>query len=91
MTLPAFHPFLPFAVAALLALVTRGWLRNAVLLAAPVIGLWHLIGVEAGLSTTFQLLDFELVPYRTDRLSLMFGYLFHIGAFMAVLFALHVK
>ena len=91
MTLPAFHPFLPFAIAALLALVTRGWLRSALLLAAPAVGLWHLTGVEAGLSTTYQLMDFELVPYRTDRLSLMFGYLFHIGAFMAVLFSLHVR
>lgn len=91
MTFPGFHPFLPFVIAALLALVTRGWLRAAILLAAPAIGLWHLTGVDAGLSTTVQWMDFELVPYRTDRLSLMFGYLFHIGAFMAVLFSLHLR
>ena len=91
MTPPDFHPFLPFAVAGLLALVTRGWLRNAILLAAPVVGLWQLTGVEAGITTTFELMNLELVPYRTDRLSLMFGYLFHIGAFMAVLFSLHLK
>ena len=91
MMLPDFHPFLPFAAAALLALVTRGWLRNAILLAAPLVGLWHLVGVEAGASMTWTILDYELTPYRVDDLSLMFGYLFHIGAFMTVLFALHVR
>jgi len=91
MTLPGFHPFLPFAVAALLALVTRGSLRSAVLLAAPAIGLWHLVGVEPGMVSTWQIMNLELTPYRVDELGLMFGYLFHIGAFMAVLFALHVR
>jgi multicomponent Na+:H+ antiporter subunit D len=89
--MPGFHPFLPFAVAALLALVTRGWLRSAVLLAAPVIGLWHLVGVEPSTSSSWQIMNLELTPYRVDGLSLMFGYLFHIGAFMAVLFALHLR
>ncbi|HUF71868.1 MAG TPA: Na(+)/H(+) antiporter subunit D [Gammaproteobacteria bacterium] len=87
----SFHPFLPFAVAALLALVTRGWLRGAILLAAPVVGLWHLVGVEVGTSASWQIMSLELMPYRVDELSLLFGYLFHIGAFMAVLFALHVR
>jgi multicomponent Na+:H+ antiporter subunit D len=87
----SFHPFLPFAVSALLALVTRGWLRGAILLAAPVVGLWHLVGVVAGPSASWQIMSIELMPYRVDELSLLFGYLFHIGAFMAVLFALHVR
>ncbi len=88
---PDFHPFLPFAVAALLALATRGWLRSAILLAAPAVGLWHLTGVEVGTATALELMNLELVPYRVDRLSLMFGYLFHIGAFMTVLFSLHLR
>ncbi len=91
MTPPDFHPFLPFAVAAVLALVTRGWLRSAILLAAPVVGLWHLVGAEPGMATTFSIMSLELVPYRVDQLSLLFGYLFHIGAFMAVLFSLHLR
>jgi multicomponent Na+:H+ antiporter subunit D len=91
MTLPAFHPFLPFLIAALLALVTRGWLRSAILLSAPAVGLWQLLGVETGTMTTMRIMDLDLVPYRVDELSLMFGYLFHFGAFLAVLFALHVR
>jgi multicomponent Na+:H+ antiporter subunit D len=91
MTLPAFHPFLPFLIAAALALATRGWLRSAILLAAPVIGFWQLLGAEVGTMTTYRIMDMEIVPYRVDDLSLMFGYLFHLGAFLAVLFALHVR
>jgi multicomponent Na+:H+ antiporter subunit D len=91
MTLPDFHPFLPFLAAGLLALVTRGKLRAAILLAAPLIGLWHLLGTESGMSQQVQVMSLTLTPYRVDDLSLMFGYLFHIGAFLAVLFSLHVR
>ena len=91
MTFPEFHPFLPFLVAGALAFVTRGWLRSAILLAAPVVGLIQLLGVETGTMTTYRIMDLELMPYRVDELSLMFGYLFHLGAFLAVLFALHVR
>lgn len=86
-----FHPFLPFLIAALAAMVTRGWVRSAIMLAAPVVGGLQLLGVEVGTVQTVQLMNLELVPYRVDQLSLMFGYLFHLGAFLCVLFALHVK
>lgn len=91
MMLPDFHPFLPFLLAALLAAVTSGWLRSAIMLAAPVIGGLHLLGVEPGTVQQWQIMNLELVVYRVDELSLMFGYLFHLGAFLCVLFALHVK
>ena len=35
-------PFVPFFIAALLVLITRGWLRNLILLATPVLGGLHL-------------------------------------------------
>ena len=91
MTPPDFHPFLPFLAAGLLALVTRGPLRAAILLAAPAVGFWQLLGVQAGTSDTLQVMSLTLTPYRVDDLSLMFGYLFHIGAFLAVLFSLHLR
>jgi len=37
------------------------------------------------------LFDYELVLAKTDSLSLLFGWLFHIGAFLAFLFALHLR
>ena len=85
-------PFLIFYVAALLALVTRGYLRAAIMLAAPVLGglrLWF--GYEPGMVETVQLLNYELTILETDRLSLLFGYLFHIAGLIAVIYSLHIK
>ncbi len=85
-------PFVPFLIAALLALLTRGRLRAAIMLATPVLGGLHLwLDVTPGTTLTTQVLEFELVLMRIDRLSLLFGYLFHIAAFISVIFALHVR
>lgn len=86
-----FHPFLPFLVAALLACVTKGRLRSIIMLLAPVVGGFHLLGVETGTIVEYQIMDLKLMPYRVDALSLIFGYIFHIGAFIAVLYSLHLK
>ena len=84
--------FVPFFIAALLALITRGWLRNLIMLATPVLGglqLW--LEVTPGIVTTVPILEYELVLMRVDRLSLLFGYIFHIAAFIAAIFALRVR
>ncbi len=85
-------PFVPFFIAALLAMITRGHLRNLILLATPVLGGLHLwFDVSPGIVSTFTIMEYELELMRTDRLSLLFGYLFHIAAFIAVVFALQVR
>ena len=84
-------PFVPFFLGASFAFLARGWLRAALLLAVPVLGGLHLLTVEPGIYWRLDLMGYELVPYRVDRLSLLFGYLFHIAAFLAVLFSLHSR
>jgi multicomponent Na+:H+ antiporter subunit D len=85
-------PFVPFFIAALLALITRGWTRNLILLVTPVLAGMHLwLDVSPGIVTTVPMLEYELVLMRADRLSLLFGYLFHIAAFIAAIFALRVR
>ena len=84
-------PFVPFYIGALLVVLTRGHVRLAVLLLVPVAGGLQLLGVEPGTYWELRFLDYTLTPYRVDRLSLLFGYLFHIAAFLGVLFALHVR
>lgn len=84
--------FVPFFIAALLALISRGWLRSLIMLATPLLGGLHLwLDVIPGINTTAHILQFELNLMRTDRLSLLFGYLFHIAAFIAAIFALSVR
>jgi multicomponent Na+:H+ antiporter subunit D len=85
-------PFVPFFIAALLAVITRGRTRNLILLTTPVLAGMHLwLDVSPGIITTVPMLDYELVLMRADRLSLLFGYLFHIAAFIAAIFSLHVR
>ena len=84
-------PFLPFVIGALIALCVRGWLRSVVLLLTPVLGGLNILGIDAGTVVQWQFLDYTLTPHRADELSLLFGYLFHIAAFIGIVFALHVR
>lgn len=89
--IPEFHPVWPFFIAALLMPVTRGALRKAILLAAPIIGGLQFFGMELDVSRHMTLMGLELTPYRADSLSFIFGIAFHIGAFLSILFALKVR
>ncbi|MDM3871515.1 Na(+)/H(+) antiporter subunit D [Porticoccus sp. W117] len=84
-------PFLPLMLAALAALFLRGWARNIIMLAAPIIGGLNLLGLEHGVFWSMEFMGYALEPVKVDKLSLMFGYLFHIAALIAVIYALHVK
>ena len=84
-------PFVPFYIGALLVLVTRGHLRAAVMIAIPILGGIHLWQLPESLSFSLQFLGYELIPYRVDKLSLMFGYVFHIAALISVVYALHLR
>ena len=41
-------PFLPLLLGALAAILLRGWLRNILMLAAPIAGALNLVGIEHG-------------------------------------------
>ena len=84
-------PFLPFFIGALIAAFTRGTLRNVIMIATPIVSGLHLWMVPEGIHLQFAFLDYQLIPYRADKLSLMFGYVFHIAAFIAIIYSLHVR
>ena len=84
-------PFVLFFVGAVVIAFTRGTVRKVLILAIPLVGglnLWF--GVEPGLHLQFDLLGYTLTPYRADKLSLLFGYLFHLAAFLGFIYALHL-
>jgi len=83
--------FVPFFVAALLALVTRGHLRSVLMLSIVTLSGLHLWFLDGDVLVNMQFLEYELAPYRVDSLSIVFGYVFHIAAFVSILFALHIK
>lgn len=97
-------PFVLFFVGAIVVAFTKGTARKAVVLAVPLVGLVNLFmtaGADVGAPSaigesvaqvylTIELLGYELQPYRADKLSLLFGYLFHIAAFLGFIYALHL-
>jgi multicomponent Na+:H+ antiporter subunit D len=84
-------PFALIFVGGLLVAVTRGHLRRTLLLLVPVIGAANLMGIDEGTSWQVTLLGYTLTPFEVDRLSLLFGYLFHLALFIGNLFALHLE
>lgn len=84
-------PFAPFFIGALIALFTRGTLRGVIMVCIPIISGLHLWMLPEGNHLGFAFLDYQLTPFRADKLSLMFGYVFHIAAFIAIIYSLHVR
>ena len=84
-------PVIIFVVGALLVPFIKGSWKSAFLLAIPVVGLLNLISIGEGTHWVVGFLDYRLVFGRVDRLSLLFGYIFHIISFIAILYSLHVK
>ncbi|GAB4357358.1 MAG: Na(+)/H(+) antiporter subunit D [Gammaproteobacteria bacterium] len=84
-------PVIWFFAGALFIPLARGPLRGALLLAIPIVSGSQLLGIESGTVWQVTILDYTLTPFRVDQLSLLFGYLFHIAAFLGILFALQVK
>ena len=84
-------PFVPFFIGALIALFTRGTLRGAIMVCVPIVSALHLWMIPEGIHLQFAFLDYQLTPFKVDKLSLMFGYVFHIAALIAIIYSLHVR
>ena len=84
-------PFLIFYIGAALAGVTRGTLRQVILLSIPIVGAVNLYYLPTGAYNTFELFDYTLTLTRVDKLSVVFGWVFHLAALIGLLYALHVR
>lgn len=87
----ALPPFAIFFIGALFVMVTRGWLRMLILLALPFIGFYNLLGFDHGSFWQTSIFDYTLTLMRVDKLSLVFGYLFHLASFLGIVFSLHAR
>ncbi len=84
-------PFVFFLVGAGLVAATRGPLRALILLAIPIVSAISLFGLPDGSHFNVGLFDYELQLLRVDKLSLLFGYLFHLAALIAIIYSLHLR
>jgi multicomponent Na+:H+ antiporter subunit D len=84
-------PAFIFIIGGLLVPFIKGKWKSAYLLLIPVVGFINLISIPEGTHWVVRFLDWDLVFGKIDRLSLLFGYIFHLISFIALLYALHVK
>jgi multicomponent Na+:H+ antiporter subunit D len=82
---------LTLVVGGVLAALTRGRLRDAVSLGAPLLALAQLVILQHGDHARLELLGYTLVLMHVDRLSLLFGYIFAIASFLVSVYQLHAS
>jgi multicomponent Na+:H+ antiporter subunit D len=80
-----------FIFGAILLPVMPRRLRSVAFLVVVIIAFFFLVRLEPGTSLTVTFLNYELMPLRVDRLSLAFGYVFVIMAFLGGIFGFHLK
>ena len=74
----------------LLPLIPKS-LRSIWLLTLPLLGLIHVWVLPEDARCAVSLFGFELELLRVDKLSRIFGLIFHLAALLSVIYALHVK
>ncbi|MHC4183384.1 MAG: Na(+)/H(+) antiporter subunit D [Planctomycetota bacterium] len=84
-------PGLIFIVGAFLVPLFRGKAKSIYLLLLPVISFINLIYISKGTHGVINFLDYQIIFCNVDKLSLVFGYIFHIIAFLTILYGINMK
>ena len=84
-------PALIFIFGAFFIPFIKGKAKSAFLVLLPVVGFINLLFLPEGIHWTVNFLGFQLVFGKIDKLSMVWGYIFHIISFISIIFALHVK
>lgn len=80
-----------YYVAALALLFLPARARSILLVLVPIVGGLQTWGLEEGTVIAYHLLEYDLSIFRVDKLSLLFGYLFNLAAFIGFVYAFHVS
>ena len=76
--------------AILVAFWPRTW-RNLAVVFLPVVSWVHLVwGLPVGTELPLAFLDQQLMPVRVDKLSMVWGHIFHLAAFIGGLYSFHI-
>ncbi len=78
-------------VGAFLIPLLKGKVKQAYLLLLPLIAFINLLYMGEGTGWVIPFLEYSLVFGQVDKLSMAFGYVFVIMAFIGMLYALHVR
>ncbi len=86
----ALPPFLLLMVGALVVPFLKGKIRNSWMLLLPVVSFVNFLLIPEGNHWVTSFFGHEIILGRVDRLSYIFGIIFHLITFLSVLYALHV-
>ena len=84
-------PAFIYMAGALLVPLLQGRVKSAWMLILPVISFLFLINVQVGTAWEINFLGFDLVPFKVDRLSLIFGYIFHLISLIGIIYTLSIR
>ncbi|MFT5369077.1 MAG: multicomponent Na+:H+ antiporter subunit D [Candidatus Latescibacterota bacterium] len=85
------HPALILLLGSLLLFILPTGPRRVVSVLLPVFGFLNLLGLADGTMWHVTWGGYSLTVLRVDRLSMLFGYLFHLAAFLAAIYSLHLE
>ncbi len=84
-----FSPGLILILGAIVVPFLPRTLRGIYMLALPIVAFFYLLSLPTGDHAQIEILGLTLKTLRIDRLSLIFGYIFLLAAFLNVIYALH--
>ena len=84
-------PALIFMIGGFLIPFFKGRAKSVYMMLIPVVGFINLINIPLGDHFLVNFSDFKLVLLHIDRLSLLFGYIYHIIALITVIYILNFK
>ena len=85
------HPGLTFIFGALFIPLFNGKIRQAYILLLPIFAGIILLNMPDGNGYIVNFLSYELTLARVDKLSMVFGYVFVIMAFIGFIYSIHLK
>jgi len=85
------HPAAVLILGALLIPFLSGRARKAYLVLLPLVSLMNMLSIGEGMHFHTQFLGFDIIPARVDKMSMLFGIVFHIAATLGMVFALGHK
>lgn len=93
MIIDGLHPSIILVLGALLIPCLRGRLRTLYMLSLPLLAFvqFYLLQRIGHQVVELHVFNFTLTPLRFDNLNLGFAVIFHIAAFIAVLYSLHLR
>lgn len=84
-------PALIYIVGALFIPLIPGRLKSAYMLLLPVLGMMNLLNIPLGTHFSTEFAGYDLVFGEVDRLSRLFGIIFHIISFITIIYVLNFK